>query len=73
MLEKWAYLSIHFIFHFMVKLYQIILWMSVVYFYSQSFKTFGQEGTIKGQVKAQEDGTGLPGVNVLIKGTGKGP
>ena len=56
----------------MVKLYQIIFWISVVCIYSMPQLAIGQDGTFKGQVKAQEDGTGLPGVNVLIKGTGKG-
>ncbi len=30
---------------------------------------FGQERTITGKVTSQEDGTGLPGVNVILKGT----
>ena len=37
-----------------------------------STASFAQERTIKGRVTTQSDGAGLPGANVLIKGTDRG-
>lgn len=37
-----------------------------------SFSALAQERTISGKVTSVEDGTGLPGVNVLLKGTSNG-
>lgn len=37
-----------------------------------SFESVGQDRTISGKVTSAEDGTGLPGVSVLLKGTPNG-
>lgn len=41
-------------------------------FFTISFSVFAQESQISGRVISASDNTGLPGVNVVIKGTSKG-
>ena len=41
----------------------MLIWASVL---------FAQQKTVKGKVTSSDDGTGLPGVSVIIKGTAKG-
>lgn len=47
-----------------------ILLISVMLIWANAL--FAQQKTIKGRVTSTEDGTGLPGVSVMIKGTSKG-
>ena len=45
---------------------------SLVAFMLLSLVSFAQDNTLKGRVTSRSDGAGLPGANVLIKGTDRG-
>jgi CarboxypepD_reg-like domain len=47
-----------------------ILLISVMLIWANAI--FAQQKTVRGRVTSSEDGTGLPGVSVIIKGTSKG-
>jgi TonB-linked SusC/RagA family outer membrane protein len=50
----------------MRKILLFVLWCTI------SFSALAQERTVTGKVTAAEDGTSLPGVNVILKGTSTG-
>lgn len=48
------------------------LFMSFLVFFSVLFSAMAQERKVTGKVTASEDGSGLPGVSIQLKGTTKG-
>ena len=46
--------------------------ISILLIYLMHLSAFAQEKTITGNITSQEDGTPLPGVNILVKGTTTG-
>ena len=47
-----------------------ILLISIMLIWANAL--FAQQKTVRGRVTSAEDGSGLPGVSVVIKGTSKG-
>src|SRR5690554_8046250 len=50
----------------------VLLILTVFCLQGNAFGQSNQEVTISGVVRSQDDGTTLPGVNVLLKGTTRG-
>jgi hypothetical protein len=47
--------------------------LTTIMFLTMSIGVWAQETVVKGRVTDASDGSGLPGVNILEKGTSKGP
>ncbi|HEX9650728.1 MAG TPA: SusC/RagA family TonB-linked outer membrane protein [Cyclobacteriaceae bacterium] len=51
---------------------RLLIFLAILYGISWSYEGFSQERTVSGKVTSGEDGSSLPGVNILLKGTSTG-
>jgi iron complex outermembrane receptor protein len=56
----------------MIKLYLSFSRYLTVVLLLASTLAFGQSRTVSGKVTSSDDGTGIPGANILVKGTNSG-